>query len=370
MGAGLLSISGYSGGGPSYQLTVADSAGVAINDHVSEGAGKIYRATGIPDGTHINIEDDVVPDAPVGPPTAGNGAYWTPTSIFKLSQAPFLAPYWDAILRRDMRQIEENIGATGTAGGDLTGTFPNPEVKSAAKSFKLLGGLIAPIIIADQNDYSPTGLIDVTVLRVSSDAPRNITGLATGANGRLLVLMNGGSFPITLVHDSASSIAANRFYLENNANAIIAPNSGLILVYCGDSSRWRTPTTTNAVRRGDTAGGDLAATYPNPTVVPSTESAAGKIELATQTETNTGTDDVRAVTPLKLKNATTVVKPGDAAGGSLGGTYPSPTVKGRLLQHLQKVGTTLNPTTTDLVYTSAIPEMSQPITPGSASNWV
>lgn len=32
------------------------------------------------------------------------------------------------------------------------------------------------------------------------------------------------------------------------------------------------------------------------------ESTAGRIELATQTETNTGTDDTRAITPLKLAN--------------------------------------------------------------------
>lgn len=38
------------------------------------------------------------------------------------------------------------------------------------------------------------------------------------------------------------------------------------------------------------------------TVDSSSESQAGKIELATQSETNTGTDDARAVTPLKIKN--------------------------------------------------------------------
>ncbi len=32
-----------------------------------------------------------------------------------------------------------------------------------------------------------------------------------------------------------------------------------------------------------------------------TESVAGKAEIATQTETNTGTDDTRFITPLKLK---------------------------------------------------------------------
>lgn len=350
MGAGLLSISAYSGGGPSYQLTVTSSAGVTIDDQVSEGAGKIYRATSIPDGTHINIEDDVEPDAPVGVPVTGNGAYWTPTTEHDLVQPPFSAPYWDAILRQVLRKIDTLLGAHGTAGGDLTGEYPNPEVQTIAKSLRFLGGLIAPTILSDQDDYSPSGLADTSILRVASDAPRTITGIATGANGRLLYVMNGGSYPITLAHEDSGSTAANRFYLENNADAVIAPNSGVELLYCGDSSRWRTPTPTNALRNGDTAGGDLTGTYPNPSVKQSSETVAGKIEIADIGETNVGADDTRAITPAKL------------AG--------SDWVKGRLVKHLPNQGTTLNPTTTDLIYTSAIPQMTETFTPANANNLI
>jgi hypothetical protein len=490
MGAGLISISAYSGGGPSYSLTVDSSSGVSVDDHVSDGAGNIYRATSVPDSTTINIQDDVEPDAPVGTPTTGNGAFWTATDEHSLSQAPFSTPYWDAIWRRDMRQIDDYLGAHGTAGGDLSGEYPDPEVQSVAKSLRLLGGLIAPTILGDQDDYYPTGLEDMTILRISSDAARSITGLDTGVNGRFLVIFNGGSYPITFKHEDSSSLAANRFLFENDDDAILAPDGGMVLIYCGDSTRWRTATATNALRNGDTAGGDLTGTYPDPSVVQSSETVAGKIEIAdqtetdtgtddtkaitpdklanaatvvntgdaaggdltgtypdpsvvqssetvagkievaTQTETDTGTDDERAITPDKLANATTVVKPGDAAGGDLtgtypdpsvvqasttvagkieiatdgevdtgtdtdravtpaglaqadtvvkpgdaaggdlGGTYPNPSVKGRLLQRFEQIGTTLDPSTTDLTYTSAIPQMSQAITPGSASNWI
>ena len=46
-----------------------------------------------------------------------------------------------------------------------------------------------------------------------------------------------------------------------------------------------------------------------------TETAAGIAELATQAETNTGTDDLRIVTPLKLKSFTGFVKKFAAAFG-------------------------------------------------------
>jgi hypothetical protein len=47
------------------------------------------------------------------------------------------------------------------------------------------------------------------------------------------------------------------------------------------------------------------------TLVPAaSETAAGKIEIATQAEVTTGTDDTRAITPLKLKQATDALPPG------------------------------------------------------------
>jgi hypothetical protein len=44
--------------------------------------------------------------------------------------------------------------------------------------------------------------------------------------------------------------------------------------------------------------------------------------------------------------------------------------RGTLLQHFQPAATTLSPTTIAVAFTAAVPEMSQAITPASASNWI
>lgn len=92
-------------------------------------------------------------------------------------------------------------------------------------------------ITGDQNNYSPTGLSTASILRLSTDAARTITGLAAQPDGTELRIYNVGSFNLTLANESASSTAANRFAC--GANALIAPGHGSLLWYDITSSRWR-----------------------------------------------------------------------------------------------------------------------------------
>jgi hypothetical protein len=94
-----------------------------------------------------------------------------------------------------------------------------------------------PQITANQNDYNPVGLSTAIVLELTSDAARNITGIQiTGRQQRLLILGNTGSFNITLVDASASSVAQNRF--EFPANVVVAPSEYVILYYVTSDERW------------------------------------------------------------------------------------------------------------------------------------
>ena len=93
-------------------------------------------------------------------------------------------------------------------------------------------------ITASQNNYSPTGMTNASVIHVSSDGSYNITGIATGREDRILIIRNQSSVnTLTLVHASGSSSASNQLVLPGNANVALTPNSGAILIY--DAARWR-----------------------------------------------------------------------------------------------------------------------------------
>lgn len=112
-------------------------------------------------------------------------------------------------------------------------------VLSEAKQNWQFSGDISPAqITANQNDYNPTGLSTATVLRLSSDASRNITSIAGGSDGRILILHNVGAQDIVLTDDDgATGTAANRFALT--ANITMAADAVTILQYDSTSSRWR-----------------------------------------------------------------------------------------------------------------------------------
>jgi hypothetical protein len=101
-----------------------------------------------------------------------------------------------------------------------------------------LSGVIAPPqITASQNDYNPTGVASASVMQLSSDALRTISGLAGGAEGRVVSIVNVGSQPIALSDESTSSTAANRFTLGGTLT--VAGKQAAILRYDGTAARWR-----------------------------------------------------------------------------------------------------------------------------------
>ena len=100
-----------------------------------------------------------------------------------------------------------------------------------------LTGVIAPSqITSNQNDYNPAGIVSASVLNLSSDALRSVTGLAGGSEGTVIAVVNTGGQIIKLLNESASSTAANRFAIGSDLS--IAGKQAALLRYDGTASRW------------------------------------------------------------------------------------------------------------------------------------
>jgi hypothetical protein len=101
-----------------------------------------------------------------------------------------------------------------------------------------LTGRVSPAqITADQNNYNPAGLAGASMLRLSSDATRNITGLSGGGDGRVIALINAGTQSIVLKNEHAGSSADNRFSLPSDLT--LAAKQSVLLWFDATDSRWR-----------------------------------------------------------------------------------------------------------------------------------
>jgi hypothetical protein len=97
-----------------------------------------------------------------------------------------------------------------------------------------------PTLTANQNDYAPFGHETAVGMDLTSTANRDITGIkATARQKRLLFIGNRGTFIISLIHQSASSLAANQFSIDSNQDYWLGPNQYIWLYYDTDSEKWR-----------------------------------------------------------------------------------------------------------------------------------
>lgn len=129
---------------------------------------------------------------------------------------------------------ERVVTDTGTVTWDL-GTAAQAKANVPAGS--VLDLVVSPAqITGNVNDYNPGA---GTIVRVSTDASRNITGLVAGSSGSRRLIVNVGGFDAVLTHQDAASSAVNRFLCASGGSITLTPELAALCWYDATTQRWR-----------------------------------------------------------------------------------------------------------------------------------
>lgn len=244
-------------GSPDVVIEAKNTAQVQRKEHISVRVQRVYltgqsyyEIIGYGDGTSYSDDGGATSTAGIPPVVVGgdlSGSLPSPSVVGWQGNPLDLAspstddvPSWNGSAWVPVPQTGGGGGAL--ADGDygdvvVSGTGTVLTVESAAGAFALKGDITPTALSGDVDDWNPTGLADAAVIRISSSTDVNITGLAGGADGRIIVIENIGFNNITLTSEDGASTAANQFLL--NTNVLLLGLEIAVLQYDATTARWR-----------------------------------------------------------------------------------------------------------------------------------
>jgi hypothetical protein len=122
-------------------------------------------------------------------------------------------------------------------GGTLRTQLTDAGLLEHNAAFALSGILSPAALAANTDNWAPASFATSTWIRISSDAARNLTGIAGGASGRMIYLSNQGAFTITLKHETTST-ATNRLQCPGAVDFSLTAGTSVMLYYDSVATRW------------------------------------------------------------------------------------------------------------------------------------